>query len=94
MENVNTVSAEQAPSAPKKKKNRIKIRPAQIVLNAVTILLLLFTLFPFYVMIVNTFKTPTQFLTDPLGLPTEWVFTYFRFAWEYVKNYLDRKSVV
>ena len=94
MENVNTVSAEQAPSAPKKKKNRIKNRPAQIVLNAVTILLLLFTLFPFYVMIVNTFKTPTQFLTDPLGLPTEWVFTYFRFAWEYVKNYFVNTLII
>lgn len=89
-----TASAECAQPAPEKKKKPIRIRPAQIILNAVTIILLLFTLFPFYVMVINAFKTPTQFLVDPLGLPTEWVFNYFRFAWEYVKSYFVNTIII
>ena len=94
MENEMTASAECAQPAPEKKKKSIRIRPAQIILNAVTIILLLFTLFPFYVMVINAFKTPTQFLVDPLGLPTEWVFNYFRFAWEYVKSYFVNTIII
>ncbi len=94
MENEMTASAECAQPAPEKKKKPIRIRPAQIILNAVTIILLLFTLFPFYVMVINAFKTPTQFLVDPLGLPTEWVFNYFRFAWEYVKSYFVNTIII
>ncbi len=94
MENEMTASAECAQPAPEKKKKSIRIRPAQIILNAVTIILLLFTLFPFYVMVINAFKTPTQFLVDPLGLPTEWEFNYFRFAWEYVKSYFVNTIII
>ncbi len=89
-----TASVKCAQPAPEKKKKSIRIRPAQIILNAVTIILLLFTLFPFYVMVINAFKTPTQFLVDPLGLPTEWVFNYFRFAWEYVKSYFVNTIII
>ncbi len=89
-----TASVKCAQPAPEKKKKPIRIRPAQIILNAVTIILLLFTLFPFYVMVINAFKTPTQFLVDPLGLPTEWVFNYFRFAWEYVKSYFVNTIII
>ncbi len=94
MENEMTASVKCAQPAPEKKKKSIRIRPAQIILNAVTIILLLFTLFPFYVMVINAFKTPTQFLVDPLGLPTEWVFNYFRFAWEYVKSYFVNTIII
>lgn len=76
------------------KKPRFKVPPAQIVLNVVTIVLLVFTLFPFYVMLVNSFKTPTQFLVDPLGFPREWVTSYFSVAWEYVKNYFINTIII
>ncbi len=87
-------SPEAAVAKKNRKKRPFKVSAAQIVLNTVTVLLLVLTLFPFYVMIVNSFKTPTEFLTSPLTIPKEWVFTYFSFAWEYVKNYFVNTIVI
>lgn len=94
MNNEIVASVEVAQSDGAKKKMRRKVTASQIMLNCVTVFLLLLTIFPFYVMIVNSFKTPTQFLVDPLGFPTEWVFSYFAIAWEYVKNYFINTIII
>lgn len=73
MEKTTSVTSPQNAKEMPEKKRRRKIRPAQAALHIVLFLLLLLTLFPFYVMIVNSFKTPTRFLTAPLALPDEWV---------------------
>lgn len=94
MDNRMTLSAELLQGDVNNKKMRKKASVSQIVLNFVTITLLLLTLFPFYVMIINAFKSPTQFLVDPLGVPTEWVFSYFAVAWEYVKYYFINTMII
>lgn len=94
MNNETTASAAFVCDEVNGKKARRKVPVSQIVLNLVTIILLLLTIFPFYVMIVNAFKTPTQFLVDPLGMPTELVFSYFKIAWEYVKNYFINTLII
>ena len=94
MEKTASVTSSQTVREMPEKKRRRKIRPAQAALHIVLFLLLLLTLFPFYVMIVNSFKTPTRFLTAPLALPDEWVFSYYRFAWAKVSGYFLNTIVV
>lgn len=69
MEKTTSVTSSQTVRETPEKKRRRKIRPAQAALHIVLLLLLLLTLFPFYVMIVNSFKTPTRFLTGALSAP-------------------------
>ena len=69
MEKTTSVTSPQNAKEMPEKKRRRKIRPAQAALHIVLFLLLLLTLFPFYVMIVKSFKTTTRFLTAPLALP-------------------------
>ncbi|WP_249870291.1 carbohydrate ABC transporter permease [Oceanobacillus saliphilus] len=52
----------------------------KMLLQIVGILLALLWLSPFYLMVVNAFKTKNGIFTDVLGLPTEWTFDNFRQA--------------
>ncbi|MFC4023919.1 carbohydrate ABC transporter permease [Oceanobacillus longus] len=49
----------------------------KLLLQIVGVLIALLWLSPFYLMIVNAFKTKNGIFTDVLGLPTEWTFENF-----------------
>lgn len=57
----------------KKKRNKIIIEIAGL-------LLALLWLSPFYLMIVNAFKTKREIFSDVLGIPSEWTFENFKQA--------------
>lgn len=42
-------------------------------LEALTALLFLAVIFPFYIVLVSAGKSPTEITMDPLGLPTDWM---------------------
>ena len=57
----------------------------QIVLALAIICLLIFCLYPFIWMVINSFKSNMEIFGDPLGLPGEWDFGVFATAWEKYK---------
>ncbi len=73
---------------------KFKKKFPQIVIFITLVILLFMTLFPFYMMIVNSFKTPQEYLTKPLGVPTEWVTSYYKFAWQKIKNYFINTLII
>jgi ABC-type glycerol-3-phosphate transport system permease component len=68
------------------------LRPGRLALEALVVLLCLMWLSPFYLLIVNTFKTMPQITTSPLTLPETVRFDAYVRAWkeahlgDYYKN--------
>lgn len=65
-----------------------KFTPAQIIAIAVIFILLLMVLYPFYVLIVKSFKDRAQDITDPYGLSFPFCFTNYSQAWKLVSPYI------
>lgn len=72
--------------------NRKKLRIGQILSHIIIISLLIMVLFPFYILIINSFKAPADILKDPLLFPgsqgTQVVTGAFKAAWPYISKYI------
>ena len=81
-----------------KTKTRRRVRASQIAVHAVIIVLLFLVLFPFYILIVNSFKLPKDIFVNPFSFPgtpqTPLVLTAFGTAWGYIKNYLLNTVII
>lgn len=83
-----------APSAQHSKSEtpRRHVRVGQIVLHIVLTVLVLMVLFPFYILIVNSFKLPADILLHPFSVAglgeIPMVLSGYTMAWGYIKNYL------
>ncbi len=79
-------------------KRKLHIRPGQIAVHVVIIILLFLVLFPFYILIVNSFKLPKDILVNPFSFPgtaeVPMVLGAYGTAWGYIKNYLWNSVVV
>lgn len=71
---------------------RKKLTVGQILSHLIIICLLIMVLFPFYILIINSFKSPAEILKDPLSFPgsgnTEAVTGAFKAAWPYIAKYI------
>lgn len=85
-------------AAEPRKKRKIHIKAGQIAVHAVIIVLLFLVLFPFYILIVNSFKLPKDILLNPFSFPgtasTPLVLGAYSIAWGYIKNYLLNSVIV
>ena len=81
-----------------KTKTRRRVRASQIAVHAVIIVLLFLVLFPFYILIVNSFKLPKDIVVNPFSFPgspqAPLVLTAFGTAWGYIKNYLLNTVII
>lgn len=81
-----------------KTKTRRRVRASQIAVHAVIIVLLFLVLFPFYILIVNSFKLPKDIFVNPFSFPgtpqAPLVLTAFGTAWGYIKNYLLNTVII
>ncbi len=72
--------------------NRKKLTVGQIISHLILICLLIMVLFPFYILIINSFKAPADILKDPLSFPgaggTQTVTGAFKAAWPYISKYI------
>lgn len=77
---------------------RKRIKAGQIFVHVTLIVFLLMVLFPFYVLIVNSFKLPSDILKNPLSLPgtaqTPMLLTAYGTAWRYIRRYLVNTVLV
>ena len=84
------VAEDTAENMPKKKRHIIRF--SQICVHIVLIVLLFMSLFPFYVLIVNSIKRPIDIQLNPLSFPgtaeTPMLLTGYKIAWEYIRSYL------
>lgn len=71
---------------------RKKLTVGQILSHLIIICLLIMVLFPFYILIINSFKAPADILKDPLSFPgaggTQTVTGAFKAAWPYISKYI------
>ncbi len=69
-----------------------KLHAGQFFSHVVILLLLFMVLFPFYILIINSFKAPSDIIKDPLAFPgtgtMEVVKGAFKIAWKYVSKYI------
>lgn len=80
------------------KSNKIKLKISKAVTHAVIVLLLFMVLFPFYVLVVNSFKLQKDILLNPLSLPgtakTPLLLSAYGVAWGYVKGYILNTVII
>ncbi len=73
-------------------KRRKKLHAGQVFSHIIIICLLLMVLFPFYILLINSFKTPSDILKDPLAFPgsngSDVVTGAFAAAWPYISKYI------
>lgn len=76
----------------KTKRKKKKITVGQILSHVIIIALLIMVLYPFYILIINSFKAPGDILKDPLSFPGEngapIVEGAFKAAWKYISKYI------
>jgi len=74
------------------KAKRKKLTAGQLISHIIIICLLLMVLFPFYILIINSFKSPADILKDPLSFPgsdgSAIVTGAFNAAWPYISKYI------
>lgn len=74
------------------KAKRKKLTAGQLISHIIIICLLLMVLFPFYILIINSFKSPADILKDPLSFPgsdgSAVVTGAFKAAWPYISKYI------
>ena len=58
----------------------IKRNYGQVILNVVLMVLLLLCLFPFYIMVIDSFKTPNDYMNNTIGWPVEFYTNFYQFA--------------
>ena len=72
--------------------NRKKLTAGQVLSHIIIICLLIMVLFPFYILIINSFKSPANKLKDPLSFPgsenVKVVKGAFKAAWPYISKYI------
>lgn len=77
---------------------RKKLTVGQILSHLIIICLLIMVLFPFYILIINSFKAPGDILKDPLSFPgaggTQTVTGAFKSAWPYISKYILNTFIV
>lgn len=61
---------------------RLRVRPGQVAIEILVTLLCLAWLSPFYLLVVNTFKTMSQITSSPLTLPQAVRFDAYTRAWQ------------
>ena len=75
-----------------------KIRYGQVFDHIALILLLILVLFPFYILIVNSFKLPKDILKNPFAFPgtdaAPLLTTGYAVAWRYIKGYILNTVIV
>lgn len=83
---------------PQKQKILHKIRLGQVFLHLVIIILLLLVLFPFYILIINSMKLPSDILLHPFAIPgtasVPMLLSGYGVAWGYIKSYLLNTVIV
>lgn len=74
------------------KAKRKKLTAGQLISHIIIICLLLMVLFPFYILVINSFKSPADILKDPLSFPgsngSTVVTGAFKAAWPYISKYI------
>ncbi len=64
----------------------------QVLSHIIIICLLIMVLFPFYILVINSFKAPADILKDPLSFPgagnTQVLTGAFKAAWPYISKYI------
>ena len=69
-----------------------KLSVGQLFSHIIIICLLIMVLFPFYILIINSFKAPADILKNPLLFPgandTQVVTGAFKAAWPYISKYI------
>ena len=74
------------------KKKRSKLTVGQVISHVIIICLLIMVLYPFYILIINSFKSPADILRNPLSFPGEGgakvVMGAFKVAWPYISKYI------
>lgn len=82
----------------KTKRNRKKLTAGQIMSHIIIVCLLIMVLFPFYILLINSFKSPAEILKDPLSFPgaggTQVVTGAFKAAWPYISKYIINTFLV
>lgn len=75
-----------------------KIRLGQIFLHLIIVILLVLVLFPFYILLINSVKLPSDILLHPFALPgtssVPMLLSGYGVAWGYIKNYLLNTVIV
>ena len=73
-------------------KMRRRLTVGQIFSHLIIICLLLMVLFPFYILIINSFKSPADIMKDPLSFPgtdgVKLITGAFKSAWPYISKYI------
>lgn len=73
-------------------------KPGKVIHHAVLIFLLVLVLVPFWLMIINSFKTQTDITNDAFSLPlingTSFTTGGYEIAWLYIKNYIWNTVIV
>lgn len=81
-----------------KQKNKHKITVGQALTHVVIIVLLFLVLFPFYILIANSFKLPKDIFVNPFSFPgtpaAPMVLSAYGTAWGYIKHYLFNTVVI
>ncbi len=71
---------------------RKKLTVGQILSHVIIICLLIMVLFPFYILIINSLKSPADILKNPLSIPgqdgVKVVKGAFKAAWPYISKYI------
>lgn len=78
----------------KKIKRFLKKNWGQIAILAGLLVLLVMVLMPLYLLIVKSFKTPSDDMSNPYGWPKVFFFENYRIAWEYIKSSYINSLVV
>lgn len=82
--------------ATQRRKRTIDLK--QFAVHVVIVVLLLLVLFPFYILIINSFKLPKDILINPFSIPgtaeVPMVLGAYGTAWGYIRNYLWNSVVV
>lgn len=79
-------------------KKRRKLTAGQVFSHIIIICLLIMVLYPFYILIINSFKSPADILKDPLSFPgandAKVVTGAFKAAWPYISKYIFNTFLV
>ena len=74
------------------KMGRRKLTVGQIFSHLIIICMLIMVLFPFYILIINSFKSPADIMKDPLSFPgtdgVKLITGAFKSAWPYISKYI------
>ena len=79
-------------------KAKIKSRIGSVCVNILLVVLVFMVLFPFYVLIVNSFKLEKDILRNPLSFPgtaqTPLLLSAYGAAWKYVSGYIFNTVII